>query len=485
MFLPVVLLLYYSIRNKYRWIILLFSSILFYSFLKAPHLLLALFFVTISTFILGIKIHTSKNRKYFLFISGVFVNLAILIGTRYLFYFVELLDPGLLNNIINKSVYEKNIFLSIGVSFYVFQAISYLIDVYIGIEEPERHLGHFALYMCFFAKLLQGPIERSNELLPQFKTENIFTISNINAGIFLFSWGLFKKVLIADRLSLFVDAVYGDVYTHSGLQLILATYYYSIQIYCDFSGYTDMALGSARMFGINLTQNFNNPYLATSIADFWRRWHITLSRWILDYIFKPLQMQFRQYGNFGTSLALLVTFLVCGAWHGLSWGFILWGFIHGLYMGISIYYKNIQKYIYQKTHFEKSKLKYYWQMFFTFNIVSFSWIYFRSNNLSEAYYIVTHLFSNTFQQLSYIFTNEGFWDVIVFKNSRRDFLVVWLGICIIIVVHVFKKMNRYDNIDDFIRTTPYWAKMTIYYSLFLIIIMFYYDKQESFIYFKF
>ena len=485
MFLPVVLLLFYSTRKTYQWIILLLSSILFYSFLKAPHLLIALFFVTISTYIFGIKIHTSNKRKYFLFFLGVIVNLTILIGIRYLGYFVELLYAGLFKNVINKSVYENNIFLSIGVSFYVFQAISYLIDVYIGIEEPERHIGYFALYMCFFAKLLQGPIERSNELLPQFKTEKIFSISNINAGIFLFTWGIFKKVVIADRISLFVDTVYGDVHSYGGLQLVLATYYYSIQIYCDFSGYTDMALGSARMFGINLTQNFNNPYLSTSIADFWRRWHITLSRWILDYIFKPLQMQFRQYGNFGTSLALLGTFLVCGAWHGLSWGFILWGFIHGLYMGISIYYKNIQKYIYQKTHFEKSKFKNYWQIFFTFNIVSFSWIFFRSNSLSDAYYVITHLFSNTFEQLLNIFTNEGFIDIIVFGRSRKEFLVALMGIGIIVGVHAFKKMKNYRYVDDFLGKTPYWAKMSIYYSLLLIVIMFFYDRQETFIYFKF
>jgi D-alanyl-lipoteichoic acid acyltransferase DltB (MBOAT superfamily) len=420
-----------------------------------------------------------------LFCAALTINLAILIGIRYLGDFSEALYASIFNNDVKPTVSESNIFLSIGVSFYVFQAISYLIDVFIEIEEPEKHIGYFALYMCFFAKLLQGPIERSNELLPQLKAEKNFNRDNLYAGIFLFTWGLFKKVVIADRLSLFVDTVYDDVYSYSGLQLILATYYYSIQIYYDFSGYTDMALGTARMFGIHLTQNFNSPYLATSIADFWRRWHISLSRWILDYIFKPLQMQFRYYRNFGTAFALMVTFLVCGAWHGLSWGFIVWGFIHGLYMGISVFYKNIQSHIYQKTGLGKSRLKNWWQIFFTFNIVSFSWIFFKSKSLSEAYYIVNHLFTDIAQTLSSMWSVEGIKYNVVFNKTRREFLVAMMGLMIIAFVHTIKKYRRYEDLDDFLHATPYWIKWSAYYSLILIVTMFLYDTQEAFIYFQF
>jgi len=408
-----------------------------------------------------------------------------MIGIRYLGFFTEIIYSSIFKNDIKTGISESTIFLSIGVSFYVFQAISYLIDVFIEIEEPERHFGYFALYMCFFAKLLQGPIERSNELLPQLRTEKHFDRKNLYAGIFLFTWGLFKKVVIADRMSLFVDTVYDDVYSYSGLQLILATYYYAIQIYFDFSGYTDMALGTARMFGIDLTQNFNSPYLATSIADFWRRWHISLSRWILDYIFKPLQMQFRDYRNFGTAFALMVTFLVCGAWHGLSWGFIVWGFMHGLYMGVSVFYKNIQKRIYQKVGLEKSKLKRWWQIVFTFNIVSFSWIFFRSKSLSDAYYVVSHLFSGIFQTLSSMWSVEGLRYTVVFYRSRREFLVAMMGLMIVAFVHAMKRYLRYSDLDGFLQVSPYWIKWSAYYSLILIIAMFLYDAQEAFIYFKF
>jgi D-alanyl-lipoteichoic acid acyltransferase DltB (MBOAT superfamily) len=450
---------------------------------------LALFFVIISTYTFGIKINSCKNKniKTILFCSGFVINIAILIGTRYIGYFVEIVHLDIYKNNSIWSFDNNNIILSVGVSFYVFQAISYLIDVYIEIEEPERHIGYFALYMCFFAKLLQGPIERSNELLPQLKTEKYFNISNINAGIFLFTWGIFKKVIVADRLSLFVDTVYDDVYSYSGLQLILATYYYSIQIYCDFSGYTDMALGSARFFGINLTQNFNNPYLSTSIAEFWRRWHISLSRWILDYIFKPLQMQFRGLKNFGSALSLIVTFLVCGAWHGVSFGFLIWGLLHGIYMAISIYYKYVQKYLRNITGSETSIFRNIWKVFFTFNIVSFSWIFFRSNNISDAFYIVSHLFVNITQTISKLlkFDIVSVLDFISFHGSRRELLLAFMGTTIIVAVGSFKKSKQFTGIDSFLNRTPYLVKWSLYYSLLLLLVMCYYDSEGKFIYFTF
>jgi D-alanyl-lipoteichoic acid acyltransferase DltB (MBOAT superfamily) len=414
-------------------------------------------------------------------------NIVILIAARYIGYFAEILNLDIYKYNIIWSIDKTNVILSIGVSFYVFQAISYLIDVYIEIEEPERHIGYFALYICFFAKLLQGPIERSNELLPQIKTQKSFNISNIYAGIFIFTWGIFKKIIVADRLSIFVNAVYDDVYSYSGLQLILATYYYSIQIYCDFSGYTDMALGTARMFGINLTQNFNNPYLSTSIADFWRRWHISLSRWILDYIFKPLQMQFRDLKIFGSALSLIVTFFVCGAWHGISFGFLIWGLLHGMYMAISIYYKHVQKYLRHITGSEISIFRTIWQIFFIFNIVSFSWIFFRSNNISEAFYVVSHLFVNIAQTISKLleFDIVSVLEFISFHGPRRELLLAFMGTTIIVAVGSFKKLKQFNSIDSFLNKTPYWVKWSLYYSLILLLVMCYYDSEGKYIYFTF
>ena len=196
-------------------------------------------------------------------------------------------------------------------------------------------------------------------------------------------------------------------------------------------------------------------------------------------------MQFRYYRNFGTAFALMVTFLVCGAWHGLSWGFIVWGFIHGLYMGVSVYYRDIQKHIHKKTVLEKSKLKRYWQIFFTFNLVSFSWIFFRSKNLSGAYFIVSNLFKNFYKTMSSMWSIEGIRYNVVFYKSRREFLVAIMGLMIIALVHIIKKYRNYEDINDFLNATPYWIKSSAYYLLILIITIFMYDAQEPFIYFKF
>jgi len=194
--------------------------------------------------------------------------------------------------------------------------------------------------------------------------------------------------VIADRVAIYVNAVYGNADHHTGLSLLVATYVYAIQIYCDFSGYTDMALGTARMFGIDLTQNFQRPYFATSIADFWRRWHVSFSRWILDYIFKPLQMRWREGRNWGTAAALLITFLISGIWHGSSWGFVVWGLLHGLYLSCSIFYRPLQKQLHKALHLEKSTLLKLCQIFVTFHLVSFAWIFFRADSLGHAMFII-------------------------------------------------------------------------------------------------
>jgi alginate O-acetyltransferase complex protein AlgI len=281
--------------------------------------------------------------------------------------------------------------VTIGVSYYTFQAISYLIDIRLGLLKPEHHLGYYALSLAFFPKLLQGPIERGGDLLPQLQDSKPFDYLAARSGLLLVAWGLFQKVVIADRLGMYVDTVYNDLRSYQGASLLLATYGYAGQIYFDFAGYTSMAIGSARMFGIALTPNFNQPYLATSIADFWRRWHISFSRWILDYIFKPLQLGWRNWGTAGTSLALLITFLVSGLWHGASWGFIVWGLLHGCYMACSVWYRPWQKKLHHWLGISKTPLLKFWQIGITFHLVCLAWVFFRANSLSDAFYVLQHL----------------------------------------------------------------------------------------------
>ena len=384
LFLPLVYLIFYFAKDRYRWVVLLIASYAFYATFKAPQLILALILITAVSYACGIRLGQTaeeKQRKH-IFWSGITICVLLLIGIKLLPIFTTPLGTNI------PPVYT-NLLISIGISYFSFQAISYLADVYLEIQEPEPHLGYHALALAFFPKLLQGPIERAGDLLPQLKKPYVFDYDASRSGMLLFTWGLFKKLVLADRLAIYSDQIFNHVHDYTGLPLLIGTYAFAFQIYFDFSGYTDMARGTARLFGFNLTENFNSPYLATSIADFWRRWHISFSRWILDYIFKPLQMSWRRWGQAGTAFALLVTFLISGLWHGISKGFVVWGLLHGTYLASSAYYRPYQKKMYKWLGVDKCPWLKWWQVFVTFNLVSFAWVFFRANNINDALFILS------------------------------------------------------------------------------------------------
>jgi len=467
LFLPVVYLVFYFVGERARWSILLAASLLFYAALNVPYLLVVLVLVAVTTYGFGIWLYqadTPKVKRALLW-GGIGANLLILVVMKYLPFLSE--NMKALSEILSLDarIQPVKIFVAIGVSYYVFQAISYLVDIYLEIEKPERHFGYFALYLAFFPKLLQGPIERAGDLIPQLKNRYEFNYDNMRFGMLLFTWGLFKKVVIADRLGLYVDAVYNDVHAFSGLPLLLATYAYAFQIYMDFSGYTDMALGSARLFNIHLTQNFNSPYLATSVIDFWRRWHISFSRWILDYIFKPLQMQWRDLKNLGTAAALMATFLVSGIWHGASWGFVIWGGAHGLFMACSVFYKPYQKKLHKALGIENTGILKIWQVFVTFNLVSFAWVFFRANSLSDALFILCNM-NGTYNSTSIFKQNE--YPNIVFVLIAFTFYVLYKKTCIDCVSRLFMFKYRW-----------------VFYYVLLIVIIYLKTNSRNFIYFKF
>ena len=399
-FLPAVYLVFYFSPDRWRRLVLLLASYGFYASFKAPYLLAVLLGVTAVSYFCGLKIAASQEetyRKRWLW-WGVGACVATLAVLKYL-PFLETRTNSILG--LNSGLSQA--LVTIGVSYFTFQAIAYLFDIYLEIEEePERHFGRFALYMAFFPKLLQGPIERAGALLPQLRESYRFDYDAMRSGMLLFAWGLFKKVVLADRLALYADQVYNNVHNYTGLALLIGTYAFALQLYFDFSGYTDMARGTARLFGINLTENFNRPYLATSIAEFWRRWHISFSRWILDYIFKPLQMGWRDWGQAGTALALVITFLVSGIWHGATWGFVIWGLLHGSYLAVSTYYRPYQRKLHHRLGIEKSRWLRWWQVLVTFNLVSFAWIFFRANSLTDALYIISKVLQGTYNIQEYI-----------------------------------------------------------------------------------
>lgn len=476
LFLPVVFLLHHYLLRRERWIILLTGSILFYLALGTPYLLAALALVTAVTYGAGIAIHRTPGLagKRLFFWGGVVANIFLLAGMKYVPFIAENL-----NLLIGTAWKPGGVLVSVGVSYYVFQAISYLANILLEIDEPERHPGYFALYLAFFPKLLQGPIERPGDLLPQLKQEYAFDYDNVRSGLLLFAWGLLKKVVVADRLALFVNQVYGNVDAYSGIPLIIATYLYAIQIYFDFSGYTDMALGSARIFNISLTQNFNKPYLATSVADFWRRWHISFSRWILDYIFRPLQLYWRNGKSLGTAGALLVTFLVSGIWHGAAWTFIAWGLLHGLYLAASVMYKPLQKKIHARLGIAGTRLARCWQTFVTFHLVCFSWIFFRAASLGDAVHVVENLFRNIPGQLRAVVGREGFRELVCLGQGTHNFFVAAVAVAALMLLDQAGKRLPLAQRPAPVRWLAYYAALTaiLFYGVF--------DDTTKFIYFQF
>jgi len=477
LFLPLVFVVFYFSGDRIRGLVLLLASLFFYAAFKLPHLLLSLVLVALSTYIFGILMGTCENslRRKVLLWGGISANLLVMIYVKYLPFLAKNLK--VLADILSWDVSfpEAPVVVSIGVSYYVFQAISYLIDIYLEIDKPEKNFGYFSLYLCFFPKLLQGPIERAGDLLPQLRTPYVFDYATVRSGMLLFTWGMFKKLVVADRLGLFVDIVYGDVHAYSGTALLLATYVYALQLYFDFSGYTDMALGTARLFNINLTQNFNTPYLATSIADFWRRWHISFSRWILDYIFKPLQMHFRNWGNYGTAFALMVTFLVSGIWHGASWGFIVWGLLHGLYLAASVFYKPLQKRIYKVSKLHGTRFQKIWQTVVTFNLVCLAWVFFRATSMSDAFYIITHTVSGIVNTLLHGNLPELF----SLGKGKNRFLQSLLPLTVTFII--FQAKRRVD-----FYAKPFWFRWAAYYVLvYSILYHSVINSKSQFVYFQF
>lgn len=484
-FLPGLFLLYHLTRGRIGWPALLVASYGFYAGAGASYLLAVLAGVTVVTYCCGLWLIATPDgtRKRVIFACGIAANVLTLIGMKYLKFLWESLAA--LSPLVPavRQLPEPPLLVSVGISFFVFQAVGYLVDLYLELEEPERHFGYFALSLAFFPKLLQGPIEQCGPLAQQFREPYRFDYQAVRFGLLLFLWGAFKKMVIADRLALFVDAAYANPQGYPGTTLAYATILYAFQLYLDFSGYTDMALGAARLFNIRLSPNFDSPYLATSVGDFWRRWHMTFSRWILGNIFKPLQMRWRNWGNTGTMSALLVTFLVSGIWHGAAWGFVVWGLIHGVYMSCSILWKPYQKNIYRRFRVEKSPALKVWQRGVTFLLICFAWIFFRADSLGNGWYIATHLFSPP--DIASRSWGEFVANNFLVGQSIWDFyLVVGLLIAMGAIAYLCRKRGS-SNFPDVVEGISVWQRWATYYLLTLGIIFGGMFDNGTFIYFQF
>ncbi|HHX60061.1 MAG TPA: MBOAT family protein [Epulopiscium sp.] len=473
-FFPIVVGLYFLMPYRFRWVVLLASSYYFYMAWKPVYILLIIFSTVINYFVglmMG-KTNDDLKRKKYLMLTLV-SNLFLLFLFKYFNFFNGSAKTVL--EYLNLPFYlpQFKLLLPMGISFYTFQTLSYSIDIYRGTIRPEKHLGIFALYVTFFPQLVAGPIERSENLLPQFREHHDFDYKLVTNGLKLMAWGLFKKVVIADRVSVLVNVVYNDVYTYTGFPLIFATLLFAFQIYCDFSGYSDMAIGSAQVMGFRLMENFKRPYFSRSISEFWKRWHVSLSTWFMDYVYIPLGgnrvVKWRWYYN------LLITFLVSGLWHGANWTFVAWGALHGLYQIIGISTRNMRERFVRLIKLDKLPfLHKLIQVMITFTLVCFSWIFFRANSITEAIYVIKNMFVGSFENL---------YDQALLLGL--DSFQLKLAIISIGVMELGHLIQEKISIRALIETKPMIVRWLLYYILIMWIMIFGSFGSQEFIYFQF
>lgn len=374
-----------------RWVLLLAASYGFYACWH-PGFALLLAGSTAFNYLAALAIaqqHSEAGRLRRLLLA-VGADASLLLGFKYLNFLGTSLQAAFERAGMQLRFPTVQWLVPLGISFYTLQVVGYLCDVQRGTRPPERHLGYFALYVAFFPHIVAGPIAQSTRLLPQLREPGALDYERLGSGVRLLMWGLFLKVVIADNLGRFVDSVYGDVHSYAGFPLLIATVFFALQIYADFAGYSTIALGSARMLGYELSANFDRPYFAGSIAEFWRRWHISLSRWLSEYVCQPLSVVLRGWRTRGVVVALLATFALSGLWHGAAWAFVAWGLLQGAALAAwavtAPQRRRLQAWLPSALHQALSVTA-------TFSFVCFAWIFFRAETMDDALWAVRHLFA--------------------------------------------------------------------------------------------
>ena len=388
-FFPLVTALYFLLPHAWRWGLLLVASCVFYMFF-IPYYIAILFVTILIDYFAGIWIERSdgKKKKRYLWFSIISTILVLFVFKYYNFFI------GNYNHVAeligwNYSLDVLKIALPIGLSFHTFQSLSYVIEVYRGNQKAEHHFGIYSLYVMFYPQLVAGPIERPQNILHQFYEKHSVNYADFSSGFKMIIWGLFKKVVIADNLSVIVNLVYETPETMPWYWLLIGSYLFAIQIYCDFSGYSDMAIGSARVMGFRLMENFNTPYISTSIREFWSRWHISLSTWFRDYVYIPLGGN--RVSEWKMNRNLLVVFAVSGFWHGANWTYIIWGALHGVYLVIENFLRKLNWF----NAYVNSK-RFLIRVFASciiFQIVVIGWIFFRAENVTDGFQILRNIFT--------------------------------------------------------------------------------------------
>lgn len=478
-FFLIVTTAYFVLDHKYRWFLLLASSSYFYMAF-VPVYILILGFTIVVDYFAGIFLENAqgKRKKWFLLASLV-ANIGVLAIFKYYNFLNDNINLLLHGIGYHNPIPHLSIILPIGLSFHTFQAMSYTIEVYRGKQKAERHFGIYSLYVMFYPQLVAGPIERPQNLIHQFYEKHSFDYIRVTDGLKLMAWGLFKKVVIADRLAKVVDNVYNNPYTHTGLSYIIATIFFSFQIFCDFSGYSDMAIGAAQVMGFKLMKNFNRPYHSKCIHEFWGRWHISLSSWFKDYLYISLG------GNRVTIprwyLNLFIVFLVSGLWHGANWTFVIWGALHGFYLVFALLTANIRSTINRFIGLDKlPRLNNFFQILITFCLTTFAWIFFRANSISVAFYIIKNSFTGLRTNLSNLLRHE---DIGLGLGLTHSELLI--GIAAVVLMEIIHVIQNKHSVRDWIRSKPSYIRWSIYYAVVLMILFFGVYENRQFIYFQF
>lgn len=473
-FFVIVVSLYFVFPQRWRALLLLGASCYFYAYWNVNYLVL-LFFSAGVDFVAAQYIERAQTpfaRRAWLLASLV-TNLGVLFFFKYFNFAVRSANVALSAVGIEAPPVVLDVLLPVGISFYTFQSMAYTIDVYRRQLAPERNFTRFALYITFFPQLVAGPIERATRLLPQFLHFADFDYDRVVAGLRIMLWGAFIKMVIADYLAVYVNNVYNDIDAYTGIPLWLATVFFGFQIYCDFAGYTYIAIGAAKVLGFNLMENFRQPYLATSVRDFWRRWHISLSTWFRDYVYFPLGGNRvplpRELVN------LMLVFVLSGLWHGAAWTFLIWGVLHGLYIVVETL---AQRWRGTQNATLVGHPLLGWLITMTF--VMLAWVFFRANSVGDAFYLLQNLFNFTD-------VSTRAWTVPFHTSSSVGMIQLLVAFALIAGLMAIDYLNARWHVIEQVGSLRIGVRWSIYYAIILLIILSRLtgNTSEAFIYFQF
>ncbi len=473
-FFAIVAVAYWALPHRFRWPLLLAASVYFYSTFSLGYLLL-LAVVTGVTYAAGLAVDRvgDARRRKAIFVTSVVAVVSALLFFKYYDFFADSLG-SVLGTAGAGSLFPRfprlDLVLFVGLSFYTFSCVSYLADVYARRLAPERHFGYFALYVAYFPKLLAGPIERANPFLTQVREPARFSGATMTMGLQLLAWGLFKKVVIADNLAVFVDAAYAQPAFASPADLVLATYFFAFQLYCDFSGYSDMAIGTSMVLGIRLMENFRRPYLSTSVPEFWaKRWHLSLAGWFRDYMYIPLGgnrvSRLRQCVN------LMAVFVVSGLWHGANWTFVVWGGLNGFYQVVSLLTRGVREKLAGVVRIPAWPLTAF-QMLLTFHLILITWVFFRAASIGDALTVISRVLESSAALPAML-------RVRVFTGE------VGFAIALVVVLLAIEVLDERKPLWERVRPLPVPVRWAVYYALIAAVIVFGSWQLQSFVYMQF